>query len=82
MMAASLILVATVGITFALQARFAARAFIDRPVRFLLAACSLVVLLHPSELWATVACLPVLLLIGCWLVRHSLAAPAAEPRRR
>ncbi len=36
--AALLILVATIGITFSMQARFAERAAIDRPVRLLLAA--------------------------------------------
>jgi TRAP transporter 4TM/12TM fusion protein len=76
--AALLILVATVGITFSLQARFAERAFIDRPVRLLLAACALVALLHPSAQMAMLACLPVVLMIGYWLLRRRLGQPAAD----
>ncbi len=72
--AAFLILVATIGITFSVQARFAARAAIDRPVRLLLGAFSLLVLLHPSEQVAALACLPVGLIIGYWLLRRRLLA--------
>jgi ABC-type iron transport system FetAB permease component len=84
LMAAFLILVATIGITFSVQARFAERAAIDRPVRLLLAAFSLLVLLHPSEQVAALACLPVGLIIGYWLLRRRLLAhlegdaPAAQ----
>jgi TRAP-type uncharacterized transport system fused permease subunit len=77
MSAALLILIATAGITFSLQARFAERAFIDKPVRVLLAACALVVLLHPSTWVASLVCLPVVLTVGYWFVRHRLAQPAA-----
>jgi TRAP-type uncharacterized transport system fused permease subunit len=77
--AALLILVATIGITFSMQARFADRAVIDRPVRLLLAACSLVALLHPNEEVAALACIPVGLIIAYWLARRRVPAdlPAA-----
>jgi hypothetical protein len=59
MTAALLILLATIGITFSLQARFADRASVDMAVRLVLAALALVVLLHPSAQVAALACLPV-----------------------
>jgi TRAP transporter 4TM/12TM fusion protein len=68
--AAGLILTATIGITFSLQARFADGVPGDIAVRLMLAALSLVVLLCPDERIATTACVPVLLLIGYWLVRR------------
>src|SRR5215813_9213980 len=66
--AALLVLVATIGITFSLQARFSDRPGIDMAVRLTLAALALVVLLHPSEQVAAFTCLPVVLMIGYWLV--------------
>lgn len=87
--AALLILVATIGITFSMQARFAERAAIDRPIRLLLAAISLLALLHPSEEVAALACVPVGLIIGYWLLRRRIpadlkvgATPAAPPSPR
>jgi len=70
MTAALLILVATIGITFSLQAHFADRAGIDMAVRLVLAALALVVLLHPSEQVAAFTCLPVVLIIAYWLLRR------------
>ena len=70
MEAACLILVATIGITFSLQARFADNAALDLPIRLLLAALALFVLLYPSEQVAMVMTLPVLLMIGYWLARR------------
>jgi TRAP-type uncharacterized transport system fused permease subunit len=79
MEAALLILVATVGITFSLQANFADRGSVDVPARLVLAALALVALLHPSEAMALAACVPILLMIGYWLVRRRVAPnPAAE----
>jgi TRAP transporter 4TM/12TM fusion protein len=85
--AAGLILVATIGITFSLQARFADRALADYGTRLGLAALSLLVLLCPDERIGVVASVPVVLLIGYWLVRRRDAAyvtdeclqPAAMP---
>jgi len=82
--AALLILVATIGLTFAMQARFADRAAIDWPVRLLLAAFSLLALLHPNEKVAAFACMPVGLIIAYWLLRRRVpvdleaGAPAAH----
>jgi TRAP transporter 4TM/12TM fusion protein len=67
---ALLIVTATIGITFSLQARYAERAALDLAIRLALAAFALVVLLHPSERVAALACLPVGLLIGYWLLRR------------
>jgi TRAP-type uncharacterized transport system fused permease subunit len=80
--AALLILIATIGITFSLQARFADRLALDRAVRLVLAAFSLLALLHPSEAVAAAACLPVILTIAYWLVQRRIQvgeAPAAQP---
>jgi hypothetical protein len=84
-MAALLILVATIGITFSLQARFADRPAVDVPVRLALAALALIVLLHPSEQVAALTCVPVGLIIGYWLLRCrpdaalEQDAPVAKP---
>src|SRR5581483_6588750 len=74
--AAGLVLTATIGITFSLQARFADSAPADIATRLLLAALALVVLLCPDNRIAAVACVPVLLLIGYWLVRRREGAYA------
>jgi TRAP-type uncharacterized transport system fused permease subunit len=85
MAAAFLILVATIGITFSLQARFAQHAALDVALRLLLAALALVVLLDPSETAGVAACVPVVLLIGYWLMRQRRSqsfVPATESPRR
>ena len=85
MIAAALILISTIGITFSLQARFADRAAVDGPVRLLLAACSVFALLHPDEQIAALACLPIGLIVAYWLLRRRLleglaaGAPVAQP---
>ncbi len=66
--AAGLILTATIGVTFSLQARYADSVPGDLAFRFVLAAMSLVVLLSPDDRIATAACVPVLLAIGYWLL--------------
>ena len=80
MKGALLVLTATLGITFSLQARFSDRRSVDVPVRLLLAAFALVALLHPSEQVAALACLPVALTIAYWLLRRRPAA-ALEARK-
>jgi len=77
--AALLILVATIGITFSLQARFADRTAVDYAVRLSLAAVSLLVLLHPDEAVAGLASIPVCLTIGYWLVRRRPSLLPGEP---
>jgi hypothetical protein len=79
MTAALLILLATIGITFTLQARFADRASVDMAVRLVLAALALVVLLHPSEQVAALACLPVVMFISYWLIRRRPAGADESP---
>jgi len=78
--AALLVLVATIGITFSLQAVFADRTAIDASFRLILAAFALLVLLCPDNRIATAACPPVLVLIGYWLVRRRAIGGVAEPR--
>jgi TRAP transporter 4TM/12TM fusion protein len=63
-----LVLTATLGITFSLQARFAVARAPDVALRLVLAALALVALLDPHTAIASLACLPVVLLIGYWLV--------------
>jgi TRAP transporter 4TM/12TM fusion protein len=77
--AAALILIATIGITFSLQARFARSSSVDIPVRLTLAALSLVVLLHPDDGVASAAGVPVLLAIGYWITRCRDLRDAAAP---
>jgi TRAP transporter 4TM/12TM fusion protein len=72
--AALMILIATLGITFSMQATFSLRAVFDRPVRIALAGFSLVVLLHPNDYIEWVACVPVVAAIGYWIVRRRLTA--------
>jgi TRAP transporter 4TM/12TM fusion protein len=75
--AMALVLVATVGITFSLQARFAARQELDLGARALLAAAALVVLLHPAIELALAACGAVALFLGYWLLRRRQAPAMA-----
>jgi hypothetical protein len=65
--AALLVLVATIGITFSLQAVFIDRPGSDMAVRVVLAGFALVILLCPDNRIATAACIPVLGAIGYWL---------------
>ena len=78
MEAAFLIFIATIGITFSLQAQFADNAVADKAVRLVLAALALVVLLYPSERVALAFCVPVVLAIGYWLVRRSVVLDAGH----
>jgi hypothetical protein len=74
MKGALLVLTATIGITFSLQARFCDRGSIDIPIRLALAAFALIVLLYPSERVAAAACLPVMLIIAYWVLWRRPAA--------
>jgi TRAP transporter 4TM/12TM fusion protein len=75
--AALLVLIPTIGLTFSMQAHFSDRPKVDIPVRLVLAAFSLLALLHPNEAVAIPALLPVCLLVGYWLLRRRVA-PTAE----
>lgn len=77
-----LILVATFGITFSIQAVFSESRVADIAMRTGLAAVSLFVLFWPNGIVAAVATLPVLAMIAGWIMlrrpRHELAPRAAE----
>ena len=64
----ALILVATIGICFAMHARFFDTRPTDLAIRLALAAVALVVLVHPSRELATTLCVPVLLVMGYWVL--------------
>jgi TRAP-type uncharacterized transport system fused permease subunit len=67
--AMALVLVATVGITFCLQARFAVRRELDLAARAVLGAAALVALLHPALELALPAAGAVVLFLLFWLLR-------------
>jgi hypothetical protein len=67
--AAGILLAATVGITFSLQAQFSQKKMRDVFIRVVLAGLSLVVLFHPSTLLATIAILPIGALVGYWFLQ-------------
>jgi TRAP transporter 4TM/12TM fusion protein len=75
--AALLVGVSTIGLTFAFQARFADGRGADTALRLVLMAASLVALFSPNEEIGTAACLPVLGLIGYWIVKRRVAKPLA-----
>jgi len=68
--AAALILTATIGIAFSIQARFSEARALDLGLRLGLAAIALVVLFHPSELIAALAGIPVLVMIAYWILQQ------------
>jgi TRAP transporter 4TM/12TM fusion protein len=76
--AMALILTATVGITFSIQARFSEARPVDLALRLSLAAAALLVLFSPSELAAALAGIPVLALVAYWFQRRQRLALPAE----
>jgi TRAP transporter 4TM/12TM fusion protein len=76
--ALGLVAAATVSATFSLQAVFADRAAIDYAFRIPLGALAMVILFHPDEGVATVACLPAAAIIGYWVLRRRNITPG-EP---
>jgi len=77
--AALLVGIATIGITFSLQATFSDARAVDLAVRTGLAACALIALFVPDYRIAATACLPVLAAIGYWLARRrTLGAVAPD----
>ena len=75
--ATGLVLAATVGLTFSLQARFASNLIADVAARLVLAACSLIALAHPDPWQAALACIPVAAFAAYWLLRRRQADSAA-----
>jgi TRAP-type uncharacterized transport system fused permease subunit len=68
--AGALILLATVGLVFSVQARFTELRALDIPIRLALAAIALVCLFHPSEAIAAVAGAGVLAFAAYWVLRR------------
>jgi hypothetical protein len=74
-----LIMTATIGVIFSIQARFSDLRALDWLLRIVLAAIALVVLMHPDRQIATMSCVLVGLFVGYWILRRRnvpLAAPA------
>ena len=65
-----LILIATIGTMFSLQAQFNDRPLIDIPLRLLLAAIAMVALFHPDRQVAWFSCLLIGVFVGYWLLRR------------
>ena len=68
--ATGLVLAATVGLTFSVQARFASNPAVDVAARVVLAGFALIALAHPDPWVAAAACIPVALFAGYWLLRR------------
>ena len=68
--AMGLVLAATVGLTFSVQARFASSLPVDIAARVVLAGFALIALAHPDPWVAAAACIPVALFAGYWLLRR------------
>ena len=65
-----LMIVATTGVSFAIQARFSDRREVDIPLRLVLAAITMVVLFHPDRRIAVLASVAVGLFVGYWILRR------------
>jgi hypothetical protein len=69
----------TVGTMFSIQAKFSEKKAQDVAIRLVLAAFSLVVILHPSRRLAVMAIAPIGLFVGYWLLqqrkKHSQVRP-------
>jgi hypothetical protein len=72
-----LVLMSTLGLTFALQSRFSEQRLFDLSMRLTLAAFSLLALAHPNYGIATLACVPIAVLIAFWTLRVRPALLAA-----
>ena len=68
--ATGLVLAATVGLTFSVQARFASSFGVDLAARVVLAGFALIALAHPDPWIAAAACLPVALFAAFWFLRR------------
>jgi hypothetical protein len=77
-LATILVFIGTSGVAFALFGRFLGAVVADIPVRVVLAALSLVVLLHPDDTWALSAGAVVLVMTGWGVLRHNRLAEARQ----
>jgi TRAP-type uncharacterized transport system fused permease subunit len=71
-----MILTASIGVVFSLQAQFTERPGPDVLARLALAAAAMVALFHPDRQVAWLACAVILLFVGYWWLR--CRAPAAD----
>jgi len=74
-----LLMAATIATSFSLQAQFSDRSAIDVPLRIVLAVLALVIIFHPSQQVAWLACIPVGLFVAYWILRrrnHPVVAAA------
>src|SRR5688572_3538796 len=65
-----LLLTATIGVSFSIQAQFSGNRGIDLVVRVALAAVAMVVLFHPDQKVAAACCVLVGLFVGYWVLRR------------
>jgi len=65
-----LLMVTTIGVSFSIQAQFAESRALDLALRVVLAAIAMVVLFHPDRQVAVMACVPVGLFVGYWILRR------------
>ncbi len=63
-----LLMAATIGISFSIQAQFAVRRAIDVTLRLVLAVLALVVIFHPDQQVAALTCIPIGLFVGYWVL--------------
>lgn len=75
-----LILAATVGVTFAIQANFSSNRGLDLVLRTVLGVFALLALLHPDRDVAWLSCVPVALFAAYWVLRRR-NLPVAVPAR-
>ncbi len=73
-----LLIAATVGVTFSIQAQFAARRALDAALRIALAAVAMVVLFHPDQRVAAIACIAVGAFVAYWILRRRNASQFAR----
>jgi TRAP transporter 4TM/12TM fusion protein len=75
-----LLLTATIGVSFSIQAQFSPKRGIDLMLRAVLAAFTMLVLLHPDRQVAVLSCIPVGLFVGYWILRRR-NVPVVAPAR-
>ena len=75
-----LLLTATIGVSFSIQAQFSPNRGFDLMLRTVLAAFAMLVLLHPDRRVAVLSCIPVGLFVGYWVLRRR-NAPITAPVR-
>jgi TRAP transporter 4TM/12TM fusion protein len=78
--AAYLVMVATLGITFTLQANYSETRAVDLAIRFVLAAMSLYILLSFNDVASTAVSVGVLAVIAYWIVYRRKIVSDAEPK--